>query len=92
MKRHTQSKTELIVQLGEVKTDWKDAFTIKFLDFLSEIPIDGSFDKSTIISILESDFDNAILYFRLIFEQSKDEFAITLKSLFVDSSKGSGTS
>jgi hypothetical protein len=90
MKRHTQNKTELIEQLGEVKTDWKDAFTIKFLDFLSEIPIDGSFDESIIIAILEKDFDNAILYFRLIFEQSKDEFTITLKSLFVDFSKGSG--
>ena len=47
-------------------------------------------DESTIIKILERDFEEAKLYFRLIFEQSDDEFEIFLRSIFIDFPKGPG--
>lgn len=38
MERHIQDKLELIKQLSEVETDWKDEFSSKFLRFLNELP------------------------------------------------------
>jgi DpnII restriction endonuclease len=90
MKRHTQRVAELKEQLGEVKTDWKDARAHKFIDFLMAVPNAESLDESTIVKILERDFEEAKLYFRLIFEQSDDEFDIFLRSIFTEFPKGAG--
>lgn len=90
MKRHKQKKQDLIKQLGEVRTDWKDDFTIKFLDFLSLVPDKDELNKESIKLILSKDFNHAILFFRLINEHSKDEFTIILRSLFIDFPKGCG--
>jgi hypothetical protein len=59
MERHTQSVTELKGLLSEVQTDWKDNFTLKFMTFLGAIPSDESLDETSIIEILDADFDNA---------------------------------
>jgi hypothetical protein len=90
MKRHKQSKVELLEKLGAVDTNWKDEFTISFLDFLAQLPESDELTRDTIIKILENDFNNGILFFRLIHEQSKDEFNITLRKIFLDFSKGPG--
>jgi len=91
MERHKQDKKELARQLGEVKTDWRDAFTITFLDFLADFPENDELDKEFIKAMLRTDFKHGMLFFRLILGQSKDEFAITLKSLFYDFPKGAGS-
>jgi hypothetical protein len=90
MERHVQSKEELRTQLSEVITDWKDDFAIEFLDFLALLPQQRALDKDSIKEILEKDFRRGLLFFQLICEQSKDEFAIVLKSLFIDFPKGAG--
>jgi hypothetical protein len=90
MKRHLQQKDELIPLLSAVNTDWKDEFSIKFLDFLSHIPLDSELTEEYIAEILDNDFENAMLFFRLLHEQSKDEFAITLRTLFDKFPKGPG--
>lgn len=90
MERHVQQKDELIPLLSAVTTDWKDEFSIGFLEFLSSIPENAELNREFLKRILTSDFQNAILFFRLVHEQSKDEFNITLKSLFIDSPKGAG--
>ena len=90
MERHVQKKDELVKLLSEVGTNWRDEFSIKFEHFLGELPERDELDSDLLKKILKQDFDNGILFFRLIFEQSKDEFNITLKSLFYDSPEGSG--
>ena len=90
MERHAQTKAELIELLGEVKTDWKDADAKKFIDFLGVLPEGGALDRAAIIEILTDDFDDGILFFRLLFEQSKDEFTLTLKKLFINEELGAG--
>jgi hypothetical protein len=90
MERHIQRKDDLVPLLSSVSTDWKDEFSINFLQFLSAVPEDAVLDRAYITKILTDDFDNAILFFRLIHEQSKDEFTITLKSLFMNFPKGYG--
>jgi len=90
MERHSQTVTELKGLLSEVKTDWKDDSTLRFMEFLGAVPNSGFLDEAAITKMLEADFRNAILYFRLILEQSKDEFAITLKALYIDFPNGAG--
>lgn len=90
MERHLQQKDELISLLSAVNTDWKDEFSINFLQFLANIPDNAVLDKEYITKILNDDFHSAILFFRLIHEQSKDEFTITLRSLFLNFPKGFG--
>jgi hypothetical protein len=89
MKRHKQKKEDLSPLLGTVSTNWMDGFTVKFLDFLASLPEKDSLTKESIEKMLEHDYDNAILFFRLILEESKDEFTITLRSLFSESPRGS---
>lgn len=90
MERHQQTRSELIELLGEVKTDWKDQDAKKFIDFLTVLPNGGELDKNAIIKILSQDFDDGILFFRLLFEQSKDEFTLTMRALFINEESGSG--
>lgn len=90
MERHVQNKSELIAQLNEVKTDWKDEFSSRFLDFLDKLPVDLAADADSLQGLLDEDFEHSMLLFRLAFEQSKDEFTITLKSIFFNSQHGSG--
>jgi hypothetical protein len=63
MERHFQAKNDLIKSLSEVKTDWQDAFSIKFLDFLALLPEKDQLDRNSIRRMLESDFKNAFLFF-----------------------------
>lgn len=90
MERHNQNKSDLVKLLSEVKTDWKDDFAIRFIDFLALLPEKAELDQSAIIKMLETDFDNAIVFFRLIHEQSKDEFTLTMQSLYFDFELGAG--
>jgi hypothetical protein len=90
MERHIQEKKELVSKLSEVKTDWTDEFSSKFIEFLLTLPENLNSDNSTIKKILDLDYKNAMLLFRLAFEQYKDEFTLTLKSIYFDSKSGAG--
>jgi hypothetical protein len=52
--------------------------------------IDIISENTALRKILDEDYYNGMLLLRLAFEQSKDEFTITLKSIFFDSQLGSG--
>lgn len=90
MLRITQTKEQLIEKLGEVVTDWKDNFAIAFLRFVDDIDFEGPVTESHLIQILNKNYDAGITLFRIVFEQSKDEFTETLKALFFNSVEGSG--
>ncbi len=90
MQRHTQTKDELIPRLGEVLTDWKDDFAQTFVDFLTGFDVSDTVTLNDLKSLLELNFDVGITLFRLVLEQSKDEFTETLKALFYDNQSGHG--
>ncbi len=90
MRRITQTKEQLIDKLGEVATDWKDGFAIDFLKFLEGLSFTSPITESLLIEILEKDYDTGITFFRLVLEQSKDEFTETLKALFFNNQLGYG--
>ncbi len=90
MQRHRQTKDELILKLGEVSTDWKDEFAQTFVDCLTDFNVGDSVTINDLKSLLEINFDAGITLFRLVLEQSKDEFTETLKALFYDNESGHG--
>lgn len=90
MQRHKQTKDELILKLGEVLTDWKDEFAQTFITYLTDFNSGGSVTVDVLKKLLEKNFDAGITLFRLVLEQSKDEFTETLKALFYDSEDGHG--
>lgn len=90
MERHLQEKKEIIALLSEVETDWKDEFSLRFINFLNKLNVAKRVDYLEIKAILEESYDDAMLLFRLAMEQSKDEFTLTLQSLFFDNPKGTG--
>ncbi|MEB2776502.1 DpnII family type II restriction endonuclease [Algoriphagus sp. D3-2-R+10] len=90
MRRHKQTKNQLVADLGEVLTDWRDAFAMNFIEYLNNLEQNGDLKEEHLINLLEEDFEIAITLFRIILEQSKDEFKETLKAIFYDSIKGYG--
>jgi hypothetical protein len=90
MQRHRQTKDELISKLGEVSTDWKDEFAQTFVDYLTDFNVGDSVTTNDLKSLLAINFDAGITLFRLVLEQSKDEFTETLKALFYDNESGHG--
>jgi hypothetical protein len=92
MIRHKQTKTQLIESLGEVKSDWKDDFSVHFLNLIEGFDFENDVSEIHLIRILQKDFEAGITFFRLVFEQSKDEFTETLKALFFNSKLGYGKS
>lgn len=90
MKRHTQTKDELLQQLTEVQTDRKDEFAQAFVYFLDELNNDQPITNELLERLLAKDYDAAITLFRLILEQSKDEFKETLKAIFYNNEEGAG--
>ncbi|WP_425391261.1 DpnII family type II restriction endonuclease [Ekhidna sp.] len=90
MQRHRQTKDELILKLGEVSTDWKDEFAQIFVDYLTDFNVGDSVTINDLKSLLEINFDAGITLFRLVLEQSKDEFTETLKALFYNNESGHG--
>lgn len=88
MQRHRQTKDELIPKLGEVLTDWKDEFAQTFVHYLEDFNSGNSVTNSHLKDLLEKNFDAGITLFRLVLEQSKDEFTETLKALFYDNESG----
>lgn len=90
MIRHKQTKIQLIESLGEVKSDWKDDFSIHFLELVEAFDFNNNVSEFYLIQILRKDFEEGITFFRLVLEQSKDEFTETLKALFFTSNLGYG--
>ncbi|NVK63475.1 MAG: hypothetical protein HWE22_02765 [Flavobacteriales bacterium] len=80
----------MIELLSEVQTDWKDNVAISFVNYLMSFSEEGVFTESHIQQLLERNFDEGLLLFRLVLVQSKDEFGKTLKALFYNNAKGSG--
>ncbi|MDN5215267.1 DpnII family type II restriction endonuclease [Fulvivirgaceae bacterium BMA12] len=90
MQRHKQTKAELIPKLGEVLTDWKDEFAQTFVSYLEDFNEGGLVTPENLKDLLEKNFEAGITLFRLVLEQSKDEFTETLKALFYNNESGHG--
>lgn len=83
MEKTTQSKEALLSSLSELKTDWKDDFSLEVISFLDKISINTIKDNEEILKdLLNKDFYVASTVFRLFLEKSKDEYTSTLKNLF----------
>ncbi len=90
MQRHTQTKDELIPKLGGVLTDWKDEFAQTFVQNLKDFDLQKTVTTDHLKILLEKNYNTGITLFRLVLEQSKDEFTETLKALFYNSKNGHG--
>lgn len=90
MLRIKQTKKELIESLGEVTTNWKDDFALHFLDLLEAYDFGEKVTTDHLIQILDKSFETGITLFRLVLEQSKDEFIEILKALFFNNKYGYG--
>ncbi|MEM0940629.1 MAG: hypothetical protein AAGI25_12690 [Bacteroidota bacterium] len=76
--------------LVKVSTDWKDEFAQTFVDYLTDFNVGSSITLNDLKSLLGANFEAGVTLFRLVLEQSKDEFTETLKALFYDSESGHG--
>lgn len=92
MQRHTQSKEKLLEKLSAIESDWRDEFSLRFIEFLSNNNFNSSFSKNDLKKFLDYDFEISTTLFRLSLEQSKDEFKESLKIIFRDNTHGSGKS
>lgn len=63
MIRHKQTKTQLIESLGEVKSDWKDDFSVHFLELVSSFNFKNNVSEIHLIQILQKDFEAGITFF-----------------------------
>lgn len=82
MKKVNQDKNKLISSLSTLETEWKDEFAEKVIKFLDEIDVDYlNKSETTLIELLDKDFDVASTIFRLFLEKSKDEYNSILNEL-----------
>lgn len=61
-----------------------------FIKLVTDFDFNNSVSEANLTQILQNDFDAGITFFRLVLEQSKDEFTKTLKALFFNSKIGCG--
>lgn len=77
-----QSNQELLESLSDLKTSWKDDFANRVVELLDRIPEDQEIEKNILVDLLTTDFEAASTIIRLFLELSKDEYMVTLKTVF----------
>ena len=80
MKRTQQTLAEILESLQPLQVDWQDDVAIRVIAYLKNIPQKKKYGPADIKRILENNFDDALLIFRLFLGLSKDQFTPMLSS------------
>jgi uncharacterized protein YihD (DUF1040 family) len=80
MKRTQQTLSEILSSLQPLQVDWQDDVALRVIDYLQTIPSKKKYTRPDIKRILNHNFDDALLIFRLFLGLSKDQFVPMLKS------------
>ena len=80
MERCTQTLEEILSELSSLESDWKDAFAVRVIEFLSSVAEKSEYSLDDLKSMLDQDFDAAVTVMRLFIDKSKDEFSTILRA------------
>jgi hypothetical protein len=73
-----QDLDALVATLTEMEAAWLDDTASKIISTLSELADQKAFDRDTLRSLLDKDFDSALTIFRLFLDLSKDRLETVL--------------
>jgi hypothetical protein len=90
MKRYRQTLDEIISSLIPVEASWLDDHAEEVIKMIQSIPRKTSYEVSDIILLLDQDFETAATVIRLLLDQSKDEYTLTLKQAFAHETENMG--
>jgi hypothetical protein len=76
-----QKLEEIVESLGAITVDWKDRTASRVIERLMRIPERRFYTRDDIAQLLDENFDDAILIFRLFLGLSKDQFSTELGAL-----------
>ena len=79
MKRAQQTLDEILGALQPLRVDWQDDVAIRVITTLKAIPAKEKYGPADIQGILENNFEDALLIFRLFLGLSKDQFTPLLQ-------------
>ncbi len=80
MKRTQQTLSEILTSLQPLQVDWQDDVALRVIEYLKTIPQKKKYGRPDIKRILNHNFDDALLIFRLFLGLSKDQFIPMLNS------------
>lgn len=80
MKRTQQTLSEILSSLQPLQVDWQDDVALRVIEYLKTIPPKEKYGRPDIKRILNHNFDDALLIFRLFLGLSKDQFIPMLNS------------
>lgn len=81
MKIIRQSLDEILDSLQSLEVDWKDETATRVIDRLRALPEKAAYGAEDIAAILDANFDDGLLIFRLFLGHSKDQFEGELKNI-----------
>lgn len=91
MKRYRQTFEEIVTSLIPVEASWLDGHAEEVIKMIQALPVKIYYHAGDVMSLLDEHFDTAITVIRLILDQSKDEFTLSLKESFLNDGFNKGT-
>lgn len=91
MKRYRQTFEEIVTSLIPVEASWLDSHAEEVIKMIQVLPVKVNYHAGDVMSLLDEHFDTAITVIRLILDQSKDEFTLSLKESFLNDGFNKGT-
>lgn len=76
-----QKLDDIVASLQPLIVEWKDETAHRVVDRLTHFPSKGSYSVADLKALLDEDFEDAILIFRLFMGMSKDQFVSFLRGI-----------
>ncbi|MBL8236162.1 MAG: hypothetical protein JNM66_01995 [Bryobacterales bacterium] len=77
----SQALDDIVASLQPLNVDWKDETALRVIGRLTGFSVKNAYTAEDVRALLDSDFDDAILIFRLFMGLSKDQFVATLRDI-----------
>ena len=81
MEHITQTLDDIVSSLQPLTVEWKDDTAHRIIDRLTHFPVKKAYTIADVRALLDEDFDDAILIFRLFMGLSKDQFVSFLRGI-----------
>ena len=91
MKRYRQTFEEIVTSLIPVEASWLDSHAEEVIKMIQALPVKNYYHADDVMSLLDEDFETAFTVIRLLLDQSKDEFTLSLKESFLNDGFNKGT-
>jgi hypothetical protein len=76
-----QKLSDIVDSLQPLTVEWKDETAHRVIDLLKHFPVKKAYAIEDVKTLLDKDFDDAILIFRLFMGFSKDQFVSVLRGI-----------